>query len=212
MRKRISAIIMTLFMVLVSCNSGGPELKSDEVAKSDGTVLDLAKISAKIKEASAFAASVKEVHTLVKSVDELAKAIGKKIGANGLETDADKNAKLISGAYSVISAVDTKLASLEKKVGISDDLKGKITAVKNASTAFLTKAKLKTADLGKDDVKDADAKTAIDIADTGAKDKGAEELIALNTSIDELLTAANGEVTSAIKELLTPAKSESAKP
>ncbi|WP_338390602.1 hypothetical protein [Borrelia hermsii] len=37
-RKRISAIIMTLFMVLISCNNGGPELKSDEVAKPDGTV------------------------------------------------------------------------------------------------------------------------------------------------------------------------------
>ncbi|AMR76093.1 hypothetical protein A0V01_05680 (plasmid) [Borrelia hermsii] len=49
-----------------------------KVAKSDGTVLDLAKISAKIKEASTFAVSVKEVHTLVKSVDNLAKDIEKK--------------------------------------------------------------------------------------------------------------------------------------
>ncbi|AHH04214.1 Variable outer membrane protein (plasmid) [Borrelia nietonii YOR] len=66
-------------MVLISCNNGGRELKSDEVTKSDGTVLDLSKISAKIKEASAFAASVKEVHALVRSIDDIAKGIKKKL-------------------------------------------------------------------------------------------------------------------------------------
>ncbi|UPA11425.1 hypothetical protein bpSLO_001281 (plasmid) [Borrelia parkeri] len=196
---------MTLFL-LMSCNNSGTSPKDGQAAKADGTILDLDTITKNITEAVAFAKDVKEVHTLVKSIDELAKAIGKKIGAAGLETDADKNAKLISGAYSIISAVDTKLASLEKKVGISDEVKGKITAVKNASTAFLTKAKSKTADLAKDDVKDAAAKTAIDIADTGAKDKGAEELIALNTSINALLKDAEAAVTAAIKELTTPAK------
>ncbi|UPA15587.1 Vsp/OspC family lipoprotein [Borrelia turicatae] len=207
-RITLSALLMTLFLLL-SCNNSATTPKEGQAAKPDGTVIDLATITKNITDAVAFAKGVKEVHTLVKSIDELAKAIGKKIGANGLETDADKNAKLISGAYSVISAVDTKLASLEKKVGISDDLKGKITTVKNASTSFLTKAKSKTTDLGKDDVKDADAKTAIDIADTGAKDKGAEELIKLNTAIDALLTSAEAAVTAAINALSTPAKSAS---
>ncbi|WP_281506155.1 Vsp/OspC family lipoprotein [Borrelia nietonii] len=35
-----------------------------------------------MKDASTFVASVKEVETLVKSIDELAKAIGKKIKQN----------------------------------------------------------------------------------------------------------------------------------
>ncbi|AHH04351.1 Variable outer membrane protein (plasmid) [Borrelia nietonii YOR] len=43
MRNKLSAIIMTLLMVLISCNNGGPELKSEEVAKPDGTVLNLEK-------------------------------------------------------------------------------------------------------------------------------------------------------------------------
>ncbi|AHH04171.1 Variable outer membrane protein (plasmid) [Borrelia nietonii YOR] len=34
---------MTLFLILISCNNGGSDLKNEEVAKSDGTVLDLAK-------------------------------------------------------------------------------------------------------------------------------------------------------------------------
>ncbi|AHH13317.1 Variable outer membrane protein (plasmid) [Borrelia hermsii YBT] len=112
MRKRISAIIMTLFMVFISCNNEGPELKSDEVAKSDGTVLDLAKISAKIKEANAFAESVKEVETLVKSIDELVKAIGKKIkdSATDLDNQANKNASILAGAFNVVLHVKTKLA------------------------------------------------------------------------------------------------------
>nr|WP_171805104.1 Vsp/OspC family lipoprotein [Borrelia crocidurae] len=57
--------------------------------------------------------------------------------ANGLETDFDKNAKLISGAYSVVSAVDTKLASLEQKaISRFAGMKAQIIAVKNKSTAF----------------------------------------------------------------------------
>ncbi|AHH10007.1 Variable outer membrane protein, partial (plasmid) [Borrelia parkeri SLO] len=40
----------------------------------------------------------------------------------------------------------------------------------------------------------------------GTKDKGAEELIALNTAVDVLLTSAKDAVTTAIKELTTPAK------
>ncbi|AHH14790.1 Variable outer membrane protein (plasmid) [Borrelia hermsii MTW] len=49
-----------------------------KVAKSERTILDLAKISAKIRDASAFATGVKEIATLVKSVDDLAKGIEKK--------------------------------------------------------------------------------------------------------------------------------------
>ncbi|ABF82166.1 Vsp/OspC family lipoprotein [Borrelia hermsii] len=209
MRKRISAIIMTLFMVFTSCNNGGPELKSDEVAKSDGTVLDLAKISKKIKEASAFAESVKEVETLVKSIDELAKAIGKKIknDDDGFDTEANKNGSLLAGTLQLMFAVGTKLESLEKIAGISDEVKGKVIVVKTENTALITKLKGGDASLGKNDASDSDAKNAIDKSDvTGGK--GKEELIKLNTAVDALLKAAEGEVEAAIKELTAPVKVE----
>ncbi|WP_260512068.1 Vsp/OspC family lipoprotein [Borrelia hermsii] len=208
MRKRISAIIMTLFMVFMSCNNGGPELKSDEVAKSDGTVLDLAKVSKKIKEASAFAASVKEVETLVKSVDELAKAIGKKIkNDGGLDTEAGQNGSLIAGVHSVVSAVKIKVGALETTSGISNELKTKITEVKSKAEAFLNKLKDGHTELGKKDASDDDTKKAIK-KDNSDKTKGASELKALNTAVDALLKAAEGEVEAAIKELTAPVKVE----
>ncbi|UPA10047.1 hypothetical protein bhYOR_001399 (plasmid) [Borrelia nietonii YOR] len=208
MRKRISAIIMTLFMVFTSCNNGGPKLKSDEVAKSDGTVLDLAKISKKIKDAVEFAASVKEIETLVKSIDELAKAIGKKVEAGGtLGDDGGKNGSLISGAYSVVLFADTKLGQLENKEGISVELKAKVVASKAASKAFIDKVKGENASLGKNDASDDDTKKAIK-KDNGDKTKGAEELIKLNTAVDGLLKAANETVEAAVAELTTPVKGE----
>nr|Q45209.1 RecName: Full=Variable small protein 22; Flags: Precursor [Borrelia hermsii]AAA59221.1 variable outer membrane protein [Borrelia hermsii] len=211
MRKRISAIIMTLFMVFMSCNNGGPELKSDEVAKSDGTVLDLAKVSKKIKEASAFAASVKEVETLVKSVDELAKAIGKKIKNDGTlefaDADKDKNGSLIAGAFQIILIAEGKLKGLDKEAGISEALKAKVTDAEAKSKAFLAKVKGQTATLGKNDASDDDTKKAIK-KDNSDKTKGASELEALNTAVDALLKAAEGEVEAAIKELTAPVKAE----
>ncbi|UPA10090.1 hypothetical protein bhYOR_001469 (plasmid) [Borrelia nietonii YOR] len=209
MRKRISAIIMTLFMVFISCNNGGPELKSDEVAKSDGTVLDLAKISKKIKDAVEFAASVKEVHTLIKSVDELAKAIGKKIQQNTdtLGIDGAHNGSLVAGAFQVVLTVKVKLETLAKLDGISSELKIKVDDTKGKAEAFLSKVKTKHTDLGKEGVTDDDAKKAIDKSDA-TKDKGASELEALNTAIDGLLKAAGGEVEAAIKELTIPVKAE----
>nr|Q02448.1 RecName: Full=Variable small protein 3; AltName: Full=Variable major outer membrane lipoprotein 3; Flags: Precursor [Borrelia hermsii]AAA22967.1 outer membrane lipoprotein [Borrelia hermsii] len=209
MRKRISAIIMTLFMVFMSCNNGGPELKSDEVAKSDGTVLDLAKISKKIKDASDFAASVKEVHTLVKSIDELAKAIGKKIknDNSNFEDENDHNGSLIAGVFQVILTVKAKLTSLEQIIGISDELKTEVGMVKKESEAFVTQVKSKHTDLAKEGVTDAHAKSAILVTD-GTKDKGAAELIKLNTAIDELLKAANDAVETVIKELTASVKAE----
>ncbi|UPA11588.1 hypothetical protein bpSLO_001429 (plasmid) [Borrelia parkeri] len=208
MMKRITfcALLMTLFL-LMSCNNSASSPKDGQAAKSDGTVIDLAKITNNIKEAVAFAKNVKDVHTLVKSIDELAKAIGKKIDANGLAADANHNGSLIAGVYSVIEAVDTKLGTLGK-VGLSSDLKAKVNATKTESAAFLTKIKGQNSDLGKDTASDAHVKNAIDKSDaTGGK--GKEELVKLNTAIDELLTSAEDAVTAAIKELSTPAKSAS---
>ncbi|AHH04434.1 Variable outer membrane protein (plasmid) [Borrelia nietonii YOR] len=198
---------MTLFMVFMSCNNGGPELKSDEVAKSDGTVLDLAKISKKIKDASEFAASVKEVHTLVKSIDELAKAIGKKIKDDGsLEDETNHNGALVTGVYQLISDVKSKLTKLETGASKFAALKEKVSAAKASSGTFLDKLKGES-DLRKEGVTDAHAKSAILVTDA-TKDKGAKELGELNTAIDELLKAANEAVEAAIKELTTPVKGE----
>ncbi|AMR76128.1 Vsp/OspC family lipoprotein (plasmid) [Borrelia hermsii] len=206
---------MTLFMVFISCNNGGPELKSDEVAKSDGTVLDLAKISSKITEAVAFAKSVKEIETLVKSIDEIAKGIKKKIGANGLEADAGAGAHytpLLAGAYSVATTIESKVGELK----IAETLKGlneKVKDVEDKAKAFTAKLKNQHATLGLANgaATDAHAKNAIDKSDNTG-DKGAKELGELNTAIDALLKAAEAAVTAAFNLLTTSAKSESVKP
>ncbi|AHH04485.1 Variable outer membrane protein (plasmid) [Borrelia nietonii YOR] len=168
---------MTLFMVFMSCNNGGPELKSEEVAKSDGTVFDVAKISKKIKEAVEFSKDVKEIAILVKSVDELAKAIGKKIHNDGsLTTEDGKNGSLLAGVHSVISAVKTKLGSLEQKaIGEFAGMKVQVVAIKTASIDLLNKFKDKNAELGKNEVSNDDAKAAI-LVSNAIKDKGASEL------------------------------------
>ncbi|WP_434757260.1 Vsp/OspC family lipoprotein (plasmid) [Borrelia puertoricensis] len=200
--KRITlcALFLTLFL-LISCNTSGKNLTDDEVAKSDGTVIDLAKITNNIKDSVAFARSVTEVHSLVKSIDELAKAIKKKVDANGLtdNNEADKNSSLVAGVYQIITKMDTKLTALEAKS--SESLKVKFEDVKKASKAFLDKLKQSNADLGKD----AEVPKAIGKNDNSG-DKGGKELLALNTAVDALLTAADAAVTSAINELIASTK------
>ncbi|WP_330730340.1 Vsp/OspC family lipoprotein [Borrelia turicatae] len=204
-RITLSALLMTLFL-LMSCNNSGTSPKDGQAAKSDGTVIDLATISKNIKDTVAFAKDVTEVHTLVKSIDELAKAIGKKIkDGGGLDTENDKNGALLAGVHSVISAIKTKVGVLEQINGISDELKQKITAVKTNNDAFIKKLESEHSDLGKNAATDADAKAAILRSDVGGA-KGVAELKKLNTAVDELLTAAEAAVTAAIKELTTTAK------
>ncbi|WAZ72882.1 Vsp/OspC family lipoprotein (plasmid) [Borrelia miyamotoi] len=209
-RKTLGEIKMTLFLiiniVMISCGSGGPAPKDGQASKADGTVIDLKTVSKKIKDSVEFAASVKEIEILVKSVDELAKAIGKKIKNNGgLDTEAGQNGSLIAGVHSVVSSVKAKVGALETKSGISNELKTKVTEVKSKAEAFLNKLKDGHAELGKKDASDDDTKKAIK-KDNSDKTKGAEELGKLNTAIDELLKAANGAVTAAIADLTTPAK------
>ncbi|WP_430644676.1 Vsp/OspC family lipoprotein [Borrelia puertoricensis] len=207
--KRITlcALLMTLFL-LISCNTSGKNLTDDEVAKSDGTVIDLAKITKNIKDSVAFAKSVKEIHTLVKSIDELAKAIKKKIQAGGLQDDNDNlNGTLLAGAYQIISDADSKLTALEGNAEKFAGMKDKVTSAKQKSIAFLNKLKSENATLGVASaaVSSANAKEAID-RNNGSKTKGAQELSDLNTAIDALLEAAEAAVTAAISELTTPAK------
>ncbi|AFJ49044.1 Vsp/OspC family lipoprotein [Borrelia hermsii] len=200
-KNTLSAILMTLFL-FISCNNGGPELKKGEVTKSDGTVLDLSKISANIKNAVTFAASVQEVETLVKSIDELAKAIGQKVNADGLTAEADKNDSLVAGVYQLISDVQGKLTKLEIGASKFAGLKEKVVAAKKGSDDFLTKVKAQHNNLGQS----AEAPKAIKKGNADST-KGAEELGKLNTAIDELLTAAKDAVEAAIAELTAaPAK------
>ncbi|WP_348648864.1 Vsp/OspC family lipoprotein [Borrelia parkeri] len=209
--KRITfcALLMTLFL-LMSCNNSASSPKDGQAAKSDGTLIDLKSVSSKITEAVAFAKSVTEIHTLVKSIDDLAKAIKKKIQADGLQDDnGGKNGSLLAGAHSVISAVKTKLGVLEQTNGISDELKQKVTAVKTDNDAFIKKLETEHSDLGKADgaVTDEHAKEAIDKTNKPDGTKGVAELKKLNTAIDALLTAAEAAVTAAINALSTPAQS-----
>ncbi|AFI32173.1 Vsp/OspC family lipoprotein [Borrelia crocidurae] len=200
-RMRIKGIIL-MMMIVMGCNSGGGVKGEGEARKADGSVIDLKVVSKKIRDAVEFAEKVKEVHVLVKSVEELAKAIGKKIDANGsLTAEADHNGSLLAGVHSVISALKTKLKGLETTDNISDELKVKIVAVGKEGKAFLDKLKEKKDDLGKEGAKDTDAKSAIDVTDN-TKDKGATELAKLNGTIDELLKASNRIVSDVIAELV----------
>ncbi|BDU63444.1 outer surface protein C (plasmid) [Candidatus Borrelia fainii] len=205
-RITLSALLMTLFL-LIGCNNGGA--KEGAAIKADGSVIDLKKVSTDIENAVAFAASVKEVRILVKSVDELAKAIGKKIkDADTLDTDnADHNGSLLAGAFQIISTVKTKLGDLEQTVGLPNELKQKITDSKTKTDTFLGKLKTNHSDLGKEGATDEHAKKAIGQKDG---DKGAKELDELHTAIGVLVEAANDAVTSAITAL-TPAKAATSK-
>ncbi|WAZ85696.1 Vsp/OspC family lipoprotein [Borrelia miyamotoi] len=95
---------------------------------------------------------------------------------------------------------------MEITSGISNELKTKITEVKSKAEAFLNKLKddRHTA-RGKKDASDDDTKKAIK-KDNSDKTQGSEELVKLNTAVDELLKAADGEVTAAIAELINPSK------
>ncbi|WP_231439933.1 Vsp/OspC family lipoprotein [Borrelia duttonii] len=211
MRKKGIIFMMVMMVVVMGCNSGGGIKEGEEgkAKKGDGSVIDLKVVGDKIKSAVEFAGKVKEVETLVKSVDELAKAIGKKIHNDGsLTTESGKNGSLLAGAHSIISAIKTKLEALEQKaIDQFAAMKAQVITAKTASTDLLNKFKDKNAELGKNEATDDDAKAAILISN-GTKDKGVDELVKLNTAITNLLTSAKDELDSAISKLTAkPVKS-----
>nr|WP_225315958.1 Vsp/OspC family lipoprotein [Borrelia duttonii] len=189
------------------CNSGGGIKEGDEgkAKKGDGSVIDLKVIGEKIKSAVEFAGSVKEVHALVRSVGEFAKAIGKKVTQNtgviAADAGGNNNGGLIAGAYSLISELNTKVEVLGKKDGNSSELKSKFDDLNKKCKAFLDKVK-GDAELCKKDVTDENAQKALDV-NNATKDKGASELDALNTSIDGLLIVIKKLVEDAVNELTT---------
>ncbi|WP_376989596.1 Vsp/OspC family lipoprotein [Borrelia recurrentis] len=204
-------IIMVLVMVMMGCNSGGVSGKGEgtggdgKVRKGDGSVIDLKVVGEKIKSAVEFAGKVKEVHVLVKSVDELAKAIGKKIKDSDQELDAldGKNGSLMAGVFQIILTVKGGLTKLETdSSSVTEKIKTKITDAKTKSVNFLKKLQEKNTDLGKEDVSNADAEKAIDYVKQKDGDKGAKELGELNKAVDELLVSSNKIVSDAIAELV----------
>ncbi len=111
-KNTLSAILMTLFL-FISCNNSGGDTAStnpDESAKGP----NLTEISKKITDSNAFVLAVKEVEALISSVDELAKAIGKKIDNNtGLSANQNHNTSLLAGAYSISTLITEKLSKLK---------------------------------------------------------------------------------------------------
>ncbi|QMU99739.1 hypothetical protein F0310_04820 (plasmid) [Borrelia sp. A-FGy1] len=206
-KNTLSAIFMTLFL-LISCNNSGTESEalgneeSTSGKKTQSKNVDLKAMSDKIKEVSLFISDVKEIEVLIGSIDNLVKAIGKKTGSNdALQAEADHNGALIAGAFTVMSSVKSKLQALENKAEKFDGIKEKILSVKKENEAFLAKIKTKSADLGKEGVTDSHAKEAIDRIGNSSGDKGASDLVKVNSAMGILVADVQKILDSLLKEL-----------
>nr|pir outer surface protein C precursor - Borrelia sp [Borrelia sp.]BAA08469.1 outer surface protein C [Borreliella garinii] len=205
-KNTLSAILMTLFL-FISCNNSGGDSAStnpDESAKGP----NLTEISKKITDSNAFVLAVKEVETLISSIDELAaKAIGKKIHQNnGLDNNVSQNGSLLAGVYVISTLITEKLSKLKN----SEELNKKIEDAKSCSEAFTNKLKSGHAELGISAATDDHAKAAI-LKTNVDKTKGVTELEKLSESVKSLLKAAKEALTNSVKELTTPVVAESPK-
>lgn len=206
-KNTLSAILMTLFL-FISCNNSGGDTAStnpDESAKGP----NLTVISKKITDSNAFVLAVKEVEALLSSIDELAKAIGQKIDANGIVADTvNHNTSLLAGAYSVSNLITQKLSALKD----SGELKAEIEEAKNRSVAFTNKLKSSNGDLGVADgnATNDHAKAAI-LKGNAPKDKGVDELEKLSEAVKSLLKAAQTAVANSVQELTSPVVAETPK-
>nr|AAD16116.1 outer surface protein C precursor [Borreliella valaisiana] len=206
-KNTLSAILMTLFL-FISCNNsgkGGDTNPVDESAKGP----NLTEISKKITDSNAIVLAVKEVESLLLSIDELAKGIGQKIDANGLSAaDANKNTSLLAGAYSVSNLITQKLSALKD----SGELKAEIEEAKKCSAAFTNKLKSSNADLGVQNggATNDHAKAAI-LKSNNTKDKGVDELEKLSEAVKSLLKAAKEALANSVGELTSPVVAESPK-
>ncbi|ACN92919.1 cell surface protein [Borreliella burgdorferi] len=207
-KNTLSAILMTLFL-FISCNNSGKDgntsaNSADESVKGP----NLTEISKKITESNAVVLAVKEIETLLASIDELAtKAIGKKIDNNaGLGAEVGQNGSLLAGAYAISTVIIEKLSTLKNV----EELKEKITKAKDCSEKFTKKLKDSHAELGKKDASDDDAKKAI-LKTNQANDKGAKELKELFEAVESLSKAAKEMLNKSVKELTSPIVAESPK-
>lgn len=205
-KNTLSAILMTLFL-FISCNNSGKDgnasaNSADESVKGP----NLTEISKKITDSNAFVLAVKEVEALISSIDELAKAIGKKVEANGLGNEADRNTSLLAGAHEISILITQKLTALKDSGG----LKAEIAEAKKCSEAFTKKLKDNHAQFGIQNVQDVEAKKAI-LKTNATKDKGAEDLEKLFKAVESLSKAAQEALTNSVKELTNPVVAETPK-
>ncbi|WNY66301.1 Vsp/OspC family lipoprotein (plasmid) [Borreliella andersonii] len=210
-KNTLSAILMTLFL-FISCNNSGKDGNSasnnsaDESAKGP----NLIEISKKITDSNAVVLAVKEIETLLSSIDELGKkAIGKRINQNNqLIDDADHNGSLLAGAYTISTLITEKLNGLKDLEG----LKEKIEKAKDCSGKFTKKLSDSNAELGVANgaVTDDNAKKAI-LKTNNAKDKGVDELLKLSEAVEGLAKAAKEMLNNAVKELTKPVVTEAPK-
>ncbi|WP_410521840.1 Vsp/OspC family lipoprotein [Borreliella garinii] len=201
-------MLMTLFL-FISCNNSGGDTAStnpDESAKGP----NLTEISKKITDSNAFVLAVKEVEALISSVDELAKAIGKKIDNNtGLSANQNHNTSLLAGAYSISTLITEKLSKLKNLEG----LKAEIAEAKKCSEDFTKKLKDNHADLGvagNGASTDENAQKAI-LKTNAIVDKGAKELKELFESVEKLSKAAQEALANSVQELTSPVVAETPK-
>ncbi len=207
-KNTLSAILMTLFL-FISCNNSGKDgnasaNSADESVKGP----NLTEISKKITDSNAVVLAVKEIETLLSSIDELAtKAIGKKIQQNsGLGVEANRNESLLAGACVISTLITEKLSKLSG----SEGLKEKIEAAKNCSEQFTKKLKDSHGELGVQNVTDDNAKKAI-LKTNNDKTKGADELEKLFKAVEVLSKAAKEMLANAVKELTSPVVAETPK-
>ncbi|AEL19025.1 Outer surface protein C (plasmid) [Borreliella bissettiae DN127] len=208
-KNTLSAILMTLFL-FISCNNSGKDGNSASTNPADESAKgpNLTEISKKITDSNAIVLAVKEVETLLLSIDELAKAIGKKINNNGLDVLQNFNASLLGGAHTISKLITEKLSKLNG----SEELKEKIEAAKKCSDDFTKKLQSSHAELGVAGgaTTDENAKKAI-LKSNADKTKGADELGKLFESVESLAKAAKEMLANSVKELTSPVVAETPK-
>nr|AAD16112.1 outer surface protein C precursor [Borreliella valaisiana] len=206
-KNTLSAILMTLFL-FISCNNSGGDTAStnpDESVKGP----NLIEISKKITDSNSFVLDVKEVEALLSSIDELGKAIGKRIQQNGLAADApNQNGSLLAGAHEISILIKQKLDGLKGLEGLNKE----IEAAKKCSAAFTNKLKSSHADLGAvaGATTDDNAKRAI-LKTHGNDERGLKELKELSESVENLSKAAQTALANSVKELTSPIVAETPK-
>ncbi|WNY69084.1 Vsp/OspC family lipoprotein [Borreliella lusitaniae] len=202
-KNTLGAILMTLFLFISCNNSGESEKNSASTTNASLKMPNLTEISKKITDSNAFALAVKEVETLLLSIDELAtKARGKKIDQNGLGDMPNHIGSLLAGAYAIAALITEKLSGLK-----SEKLKRKIDEAKKCSEDFTAKLRENEQQFvdGADDlhVEDAILRTK-----NPGHNKGALELKKLFESVESLAKEAKKTVTNSIQELTSPVVAE----
>ncbi|WP_424632698.1 Vsp/OspC family lipoprotein [Borreliella lusitaniae] len=206
-KNTLGAILMTLFLFISCNNSGEGEKNSASTTNASVKMPNLTEISKKITDSNAFALAVKEVETLILSIDELAtKARGKRIDQNGLSNMPEHITSLLAGAYAIAILITEKLSVLKSK-----ELQEKIDEAKRFSKEFTAQLRENHMSFGDDldaQFSDEHTKNAILRTEHPGHNKGALELKKLFESVESLAKEANKTVTNSIQELTSSVVAE----